>query len=67
GSKFYIGFLRSGTIVHDPIVEPGDDPVDDPLFPLPPIVPDTPETPQTPCPVFGVLGALGLFATLRRR
>ena len=67
GSKFYIGFLRSGTIVHDPIVEPGDDPVDEPLFPLPPIVPDTPETPQTPFPVFGVLGALGLFAVLRRR
>ncbi|HJJ93334.1 MAG TPA: hypothetical protein O0X31_02170, partial [Methanocorpusculum sp.] len=65
-SPFYIGFVKSGTIVNNPIIEP-DDPVDYPLYPLPPVVPDTPETPQTPFPVFGVLGALGLFAVLRRR
>ncbi len=70
-SPFYIGFVKNGAIINEPIVEPTVP--ETPVTPnepetLPPAdTPETPETPASPAPILAILAGLGAVAALRRK
>ena len=72
-SPFYIGFIKDGSVVNDPIVEPITPPIDEPQDETQEILPqidntNKPDTPTTPTPILGVmLGGLGATAVILRR
>ena len=72
-SPFYIGFIKDGSVVNDPIVEPITPPIDEPQDETQEILPqidntNKPDTPPTPTPILGVmLGGLGATAVILRR
>ena len=69
-SPFYIGFVKDGSVVNEPVVEPGDESTDEPQD-IPgedlPEIPDVQDEPETPAPILAVLAGLGAAVVLRRK